>query len=210
MSEEEDQAIVPYEEDFHKLLPAQREYLRALENEGSKKEVIEKLGLSARRVNRWMREDERFRSVHAAIFEGSFQATKQRFTELQEQLPDLALELITAKKIITVYHECVKCGHKNQVDVDTTNDTVRARIFDSIAKITGHQVATLKVEGVIEHIELTAGQKIALMKIKRGLPIGAQTRLELINMGVLNEEGEITKDAMREDVVEGESRRVDQ
>jgi hypothetical protein len=167
------------------LLPAQREYLAVYSDTGSPAEALRRLRLTQARVTRWLREDPAFLRVHEDLFKGSYNATKARFGALQERLPDLALDLMQAHKVVVVKHICTECGNKQDVAVDTTNDTVRARMWSDLMKAAGHLKDVRRVEGDVSITHLTAGQRIALEKLRRGLDISVQQRKELEAMGAL-------------------------
>jgi len=169
------------------LLDMQRRYFELLSQLGSKKSVCQALGITTKQVGRWLREDPMFLRAHEGYFAASRDATKARFQELQEKLPDLAMELMEAMKIVTVKHNCASCGMENVVEIDTTNDVVRARMWADLMKATGHLTDVKRIEGEVTHVTLTAGQRIALEKLRRGLPVSVQQRKELESMGLLED-----------------------
>lgn len=182
------------------LLPAQVKYFDLLAHVGDRKAACMAMGIQSSRVTRWLREDAEFLRAHEAYFKDSKEATKARFQELQERLPDLASELMESYKKVKVKSDCVKCGHSNTIIIDTTNDTVRARIWADMMKATGHLTDVRRIEGDVSITHLTAGQRIALEKLRRGLIISVQQRKELEQMGLL--EGLTTYDGSN--ILEGE------
>jgi hypothetical protein len=186
------------------LLPIQRAYLEAFVETGSKSAALKKLNLAQRQVTRWLREDPAFLQVHNEYFSQSHQATAARFQSLQEKLPELAEDLMEATKTLKVIHQCTHCGERDDVFVDTNNDTVRARILEMLMKAMGHLKDVRRIEGEINITELTAGERIALERIKRGLDVSVPLRKTLESRGLL--EGVQHYDGS--DVLEGEAREV--
>ncbi len=190
------------------LLESQRKYFQILSQVGKKETACAAVGIPVRQISRWLREDPAFLRAHEGFFGASREATKARFAELQERLPDLAMELMEASKVVTVKHNCTSCGMENVVSIDTTNDTVRARMWADLMKATGHLVDTKRIEGEVTHVTLTAGQRIAFEKLKRGLPISVQQRKDLEQMGLLEDlkmyDGSTLIDADSADTIEGE------
>lgn len=169
------------------LMDVQRRYFELLSQLGSKTSVCRALSIQTRQISRWLREDPAFLKSHEGYFAASRDATKARFQELQEKLPDLAAELMEAMKVVTVKHNCFACGMENTVEIDTTNDVVRARMWADLMKATGHLTDVKRIEGEITHVTLTAGQRIALEKLRRNLPVSVQQRKELESMGLLED-----------------------
>ena len=167
------------------LMDKQRRYFELLSELGDKPAVCAALGIKIGLVTRWLRNDDAFLKAHEQFFAGSHDATKARFQEMQEMLPDLAQELMESHKIITVQHVCTECGHKDTVEVNTTNDTVRARMWEAFMKASGHLADVRRIEGNVSVTHLTAGQRIALEKLRRGLIVSVQQRKELESMGLL-------------------------
>ncbi len=190
------------------LMDVQRNYFKILSQVGSKELACGVLGIPPKQVSRWLREDPAFLRAHEGFFSASRDATKARFDELQERLPDLALELMESMKVVTVKHECVQCGHTNTVQVDTTNDTVRARMWADLMKATGHLTDVHRVEGEVMHTTITAGLRLALEKMRRGLPVSVQQSKELEQMGLLDDlqryDGSKLLEPDSENIVEGE------
>ncbi len=168
------------------LLPSQREYFDLLSRFGTKELACAGLGIDPSRVTRWLRDDPAFLRAHENFFKGAFDATKARFQEMQESLPSLARDLMEAHKAIIVKHICTECGHKDDVSVDTTNDTVRARVWADMMKVVGQLKDVRKLEGEVNVTHLTAGQRIALERLRRGLAISIQQRRDLEDMGQLD------------------------
>ncbi len=190
------------------LLEIQRKYFQVLSQVGKKETACGAIGIPARQISRWLREDPAFLRAHENYFGASREATKARFDELQERLPDLAMELMEASKVVTVKHNCSSCGMEDIVSIDTTNDTVRARMWADLMKATGHLTDVHRIEGEVTHVTLTAGQRIALEKIRRGLPISVQQRKDLEAMGLLDDlrmyDGSNLIDPDSADTIEGE------
>ncbi len=184
-----DKALVPHDptrdRDARGLLSVQRKYFEVLAVVGGKQLTCAAIGIPVRQISRWLREDPAFLKAHEEFFSASRAATKARFDELQERLPDLATELMEAHKIVTVEHVCSHCGERDKVSVDTTNDVVRARMWADLMKATGHLTDIRRVEGEVSVTHLTAGQRIAIEKLRRGLPVSVQQRKELEEMGLL-------------------------
>lgn len=169
------------------LMDIQRRYFELLSQLGSKTTTCRALGIQNRQIGRWLREDSAFLKAHEGYFSASRDATASRFQELQEKLPDLAAELMEAMKVISVKHNCFACGMENTIEIDTTNDVVRARMWSDLMKATGHLKDVTKHEGEVVHTVLSAGQRIALEKLRRNLPVSVQQRKELESMGLLED-----------------------
>ena len=191
----------PRSRDESGLLSIQHRYFGLLAGVGSRRDACLALGIPNSRVTRWLREDPAFLHAHEDYFKDSKEATKARFQELQERLPDLAIELMESYKKVSVKSNCAKCGHTNTVVIDTTNDTVRARIWADMMKATGHLTDVRRIEGEVSVTHLTAGQRIAIEKLRRGSVISVQQRKELEAMGML--EGLTTYDGSN--ILAGES-----
>ncbi|KKN84428.1 hypothetical protein LCGC14_0288900 [marine sediment metagenome] len=167
------------------LLPTQRRYFDLLSRNGSKRDACDGVGIKSAQVTRWLRDDPAFLRAHEEFFQSAHDATAARFTELQERLPDIAMELLEANKTIKVTNICSKCSHKDTIYVNTTNDTVRARMWADLMKAAGHLKDIRKIEGDVNITHLSAGQRIALEKLRRGLDVSVQQRKELESMGML-------------------------
>ena len=207
---EEDKALVRrnVERGADGLMDVQRRYFELLSQLGTKESVCRALGITNKQIGRWLREDPAFLHQHEAYFATSRDATKARFQELQERLPDLALELMEAMKIVNVKHMCTACGNEDNIEVNTTNDVVRARMWADLMKATGHLTDVRRIEGEVTHVTLTAGQRIALEKMRRGLPVSVQQRKDLEAMGLLEDlnmyDGSTLIDADAAETIEGE------
>lgn len=183
------------------LMPIQQEYLLKLAELGSEKEARQALGLSANRVSRWLREEPAFREIHGRLFQQSFAVAQTRLDALQEKLPDVAEELLEAMRHVTV--ECPSCGDKFNVSVQ--NDAVRAKVLEMMMKAKGHLKDIRRVEGGITVTEMTAGQRVAVMRWQRGLELSERQVRVLEELGVLSpEEAKVHRDAYH--IFEGEAR----
>jgi hypothetical protein len=184
------------------LLPAQREYLQKYAETGTEAEARRVLGLSNRRIARWHREEEAFRKAYDETIGSVHEAVAQRLKGVEEELPDAIRRLMHGVKPIPV--KCPGCGEKFTVDVE--NQTVQARIVEMMMKAQGHlkDVRRLEGEAIITH--LTLGQRMALSMHNAGKEISEQSRRDLLNLGLIEEE---VPPLTGPDVVEGEAHEVD-
>jgi hypothetical protein len=183
-------------------MPAQREYLQKYAETGTEAEARQALGLSNRRIARWHREEEAFRKAYDETIGSVHEAVAQRLKGVEEELPDAIRRLMHGVKPIPV--KCPGCGEKFTVDVE--NQTVQARIVEMMMKAQGHLKDVRRLEGEALITHLTLGQRMALSLHNLGKEISAQSRRDLINLRLIEEEVRPPDDP---NVVEGEVREVD-
>ena len=176
----------PRTRDERGLLPVQQRYFNGLSRTGDKQDACDGAGIRKAQVTRWLRNDPAFLRAHEDFFRGAHDATAARFEEIQESLPDIAMELLQANKTVKVNHNCTHCGERDVIYVDTTNDTVRARMWADLMKQSGHLKDIRKIEGEVNVTTLSFGQRIAIEKLRRGLQVSVQQRKELEAMGLLD------------------------
>ncbi len=170
------------------LMPAQREYLEEFSKTGSEAEARESLNLSNQRVARWHREEEAFRTAFGELVEGVHEATIQRLKQVEEELPDHIQRLLAAQKPIKVDFKCYDCGKKNTQYVHVDNPVVQARMVELLMKAQGHHIDRRHLTGDIAISEgLSHGLRMALALHNSGKSISAQSRLELLNMGLIED-----------------------
>lgn len=182
------------------LMPAQREYLQKYAETGTEANARKALGLSNRRVARWLREDEAYQKVYAEAVGGIHTAVQLRLKSIEEELPDAIKRLMSAAKDITV--QCpFDREHKFTITVD--HPVVQARMVEMLMKAQGHLKDVRRIEGEVDVTHLTVGQRMALALWNTGKKISEQSRRELIQMGLIENEP-------REPPIEGEAREIPQ
>lgn len=181
------------------LMPAQREYLQQYAETGSEAEARKKLGLSNRRVARWHREEEAYRTAYDEVVGGVHEAVKQRLKAVEEELPEAIKRLMHGMKPIPI--KCPACDEKFTVSVN--NQTVQARIVEMMMKATGHLKDVRRLEGEILHSEgLPMGLRMALSLWGKGKEISEQSRRELVNLGLISDEDV-------KPLIEGQAKEID-
>lgn len=169
-------------------MPAQREYLEELSKTGSEADARETLNLTGQRVARWHREEEGFRSAFSELVDGIHEATVQRLKQVEEDLPDHIQRLLAAQKPIKVEFNCHDCGEKNTQYVQVDNPIVQARMVELLMKAQGHAIDRRHLTGDIVHSEgLSHGLRMALSLYNDGKTISAQSRRELLNLGLIED-----------------------
>lgn len=169
------------------LLPAQREYIQKYAETGSEADAREALGFSARRVARWRREEEVFRKAFNEVVEGIHDATVQSLKLLEEELPDHIRRLLSASKEIKVTCPFNK-EHKFTIRVD--HPVVQARMAEMLMKSQGHLIDRRRIEGEVFTSEgLSQGLRMALSLHRDGKQISEQSRRELMNRGLIEDDG---------------------
>jgi hypothetical protein len=195
------QGIVARDKDG--LMPAQRNYLAKYAESGSENDARNALNLSSRRVARWHREEEDFRKAFDLTVSGVHAATSQRLKLLEEKLPDHIQALLEAETTIQVTCPYDKT-HKFPVTID--NAGVRAKLVEMLMKSQGHLIDRRRIEGHIIHSEgLSQGLRMALSLWKDGKEISEQSRLELMALGLIEEEHPVERD----NTIDGEAREID-
>ncbi|KKN83884.1 hypothetical protein LCGC14_0295370 [marine sediment metagenome] len=166
------------------LMPAQREYIQKYAELGSEKEARKELNLQNRRVTRWLREDEAFQRAYEEVVTGTHELVRLRLKAIEEEVPEAIRALMAATKPMKITCPFDKT-HTFTITVD--HPGVRAKMVEMLMKSQGHLKDVRRIEGEVGVIEMTMGQRIALALWKDGKDISAQSRIELIGMGLIDE-----------------------
>ena len=178
------------------LMPIQRLYLKQYAETLDEKQAQDNLGLTNRRVARWLREDAKYLESYTEAVSTIHATVKAQLESVSADLPEAIRELMTALKDKDV--TCPSCDYEFSVPV--ANQVVQARIVEMMMKSTGHLTTKVKVEGEILHTTLTITQRMDLSLYKRGAQVSSQAIRELVALGVIEDPTIVT--------VEGESREV--
>jgi hypothetical protein len=166
------------------LMPVQREYLQKYAELGSEKTAREELNLQNRRVTRWLREDEAFQVAYEEVVAGTHELVRLRLKAIEEEVPEAIQALMAATKPMKITCPFDK-EHTFTITVD--HPGVRAKMVEMLMKSQGHLKDVRRIEGEVNLTTLTMGQRIALALWKDGKDISAQSRLELIALGLIDE-----------------------
>lgn len=193
-----------WQRDSQGLLPAQASFLRELATTLEPREAADTLGFKWTRVRSWLRSDKAFQTAYDELFSSARGDMKREVALFADESMDELFSLLKEEKPISKTFSCTKCSKKNTITVQVRDASVRAKVAELGQKMSGRLVDVRRLEGEITH--LTFYQRTALEKIRRGKPIGAQTRKELENMGLL--EREVQQNANDDVILEAEVRDV--
>lgn len=194
------------------LMPSQREYFQLLAETGSEAEARKKLNLSNRRVARWGREDEAFKRVYDEYSQQVVEQVQTQARMLSGKALETVDDLLNEMKPIRVTVECDECGHKTTTSVQIKDATTRTKMVEMIMKATGILKDRRVVEGEVDVIHMTAGQKLALSLWREGgdkrARVSVQAVAALKNLGLIPEEEEVEDFPRVDDIIEGEATEV--
>ncbi len=182
----EEKQLTTWQRDDAGLLPAQVSFLREVATTLEPRDAAVTLGYKWTRVRAWLRDDKAFQKAYDEMFSSAREDMKREVALFADKAMDELYKLLNEEKPITRTISCSKCGQKNTITVQVRDAAVRAKVAELGQKMSGRLVDVRRMEG--EVVVLTFYQKTAMEKIRRGLSIGAQTRLELENMGLLKQE----------------------
>jgi len=199
----EERLPTTWQRDAQGLLPAQVTFLRELATTLEPRIAADTLGFKWTRIRSWLRSDQAFKTAYDELFSSNREEMKREVALFADEAMDELFNLLKEEKPVSRTINCTKCGEKNTVIVQVRDASVRAKVAELAQKMSGRLVDVRRLEGEVTH--LTFYQKTALEKVRRGKPIGAQTRIELENMGLLEREVQRTA---ADNVIDVESRDV--
>ncbi len=196
----DEKQLTTWQRDKEGLLPAQVSFLRELATTLEPREAADTLSFKWTRIRAWLRSDKAFQTAYDDLFSSAREDMKREVALFADEAMDELFRLLKEEKSVSRTINCTKCGTKNTITVQVRDASVRAKVAELAQKMSGRLVDVRRLEG--EMVHLTFYQKTALEKVRRGKPIGAQTRLELENMGLLDREvQQIPKDDVIVDAV---------
>ena len=175
-----------YRRDEQGLLPAQSAYILELGQTLDPKQAAVTLNYKWRRVREWLRSDKAFQRAYDTLFSAAQEGMQREVELFADEAMNELYKLLTAEKRVTKTFKCTECDTSNSVTVEVRDASTRAKVAEMAMKMSGRLKDVRKLEGEIVH--LTFYQKTALEMARRGLldKVGAQTRLELEEMGYLD------------------------
>lgn|SRR5574341_147275 len=193
--------------DAEGLTYRQRRFLTTLAATGNWAAACAAADVTSRTARRWLGGDLHFK----AAYDAQFATTNEQLVDLLDAAGEKAMstlaEALGAEGGRTVEIDCphADCSKRHKVRVPVENWRTRLAAVDRILKVKGLMIEKreTKVSGQVEHLHLTAEDKLALARWRHGYEIPehlSQKFREMQAQGLL--------EAPRDEPIEGEVKEV--
>ena len=161
------------ERDERGLTLLDRRLLQEIALTGSWQQAADALGLTRRQVRERFK-IQSFKEQYDAIFDSEeIQATKRELELVATGTGKLYEEALNAEKTRNVATVCPDCGHKFSIFVQVVDWMARLKAGETLLKLTKllKDERKVQVEGQVGVVHMSAGEYLALQRLRMGLPV---------------------------------------